>query len=258
MELAASDAVPDISVFVPPTLEDLATRRIDGAIASTEDLEGCASALATAALAGQAPPARVVRAASGEALDLLLGTGLVSQNGFRLVFEARCIREAVVRRAWAQANRMNLQQSLADAWAAVGESAGADVDLSVGRHLLGAESYNDAVVPLLRAARSNLASGRAHMALLAGRLALQAATAADRQMARVEARQLIAAALLERAPEQAEHCWPTGRWWRMDRRSRQGHPLSARAAMGWAVFKRLKACFNRRLRHTSPPEIGRV
>ncbi|MBO84508.1 MAG: hypothetical protein CL927_04065 [Deltaproteobacteria bacterium] len=235
MELADSENVPDLAVFVPRTLEDLATRRIDGAIASTEDPSGCAKALATAALAGQAPPARVVRAASGEALDLLLGTGLVSQNGFRLVFEARCIREAVVRRAWAEADQMVLQQNLADAWAAVGESAGADVDLSVGRHLLGAESHNDAVVPLLRAARSNLASGRPHMAMLAGRLALQAATAADRQMARVEARQLIAAALLEQGkPEQAAMLLSdSGGEWRMDRRSRaRDSLLSARAAMG--------------------------
>jgi serine/threonine protein kinase/tetratricopeptide (TPR) repeat protein len=232
--LASGDARADISVLVPHTMDDLAARRIDGAIASTEDPAGCARALAIAALAGQGPPARVVRAASGEALDHLLGTGLVSQRGFRLVFESLSIRAVVVRRALAQANRAELHHRLAEAWAAVGEAAGADVDLNVGRHRLGAEEPADAVVPLLRAARSALASGRPHMAQLAGQLALDAATASDRQMARVEARQLIAVALLDqdRPGDAAALLASDGDEWRMDRRSRaKDNLLSARAAM---------------------------
>ena len=232
--LGAARAMEDVDLLVPTTIDDLAARRVDGALASTEDPAGCAQALAAAALAGQAPPAQVVRAASGEALDLLLGTGLVSQRGFRLVFEAHCIRDVVVRRALAQADLPAVHGRLAEAWSEVGESAGADVDLSVGRHRLGAGAPEKAVVPLLRAARSNLASGRPHMALIAGRLALEASSAADRQMARVEARQQMAAALLELdLPQDAAELLSTaGGAWRMDRRSMaRDCVLRARAVM---------------------------
>lgn len=224
----------DLDLLVPANLDALAARRVDGAIAATEDPAGCARALATAALAGQAPPARVVRAASGEALDHLLGTGLVSQRGFRLQFEAHCIRDVAARRARAQADRTEVHARLADAWEKLGETAGADVALSVGRHRLGAGDPSEAVVPLLRAARSHLASGRPHIGLLAGRLALEAASATDRQMARVEARQQIAEALLERdRPGDAAALLSTdGGQWRMDRRSRaRDCVLRARAAM---------------------------
>jgi len=212
----------DLALIVPRTLDDLAARRVDGALASTESPNDCAQALAVAAMAGQAPPAQVVRAASGEALDHLLGTGLVSQRGFRLVFEAHCIRDVVVRRALAQADLLAVHGRLADAWAELGETVGADVDLNVGSHRLGAENYAEAVVPLLRATRSNIASGRAEIALRAARLALEAATGADRQMARVEARQLMAEALLklDRPGEAAALLASSGEDWRMDRRSR--------------------------------------
>jgi len=234
-QLVLRDDLPsdELSLIVPRTLDDLAARRVDGALAATESPNQCAQALAVAALAGQAPPAQVVRAASGEALDHLLGTGLVSQRGFRLVFEAHCIRDVVVRRALAQADLPLVHGRLADAWAELGETVGADVDLSVGSHRLGAGAFAEAVVPLLRATRSSLASGRAEIGLRASRLALEAATGADRQMARVEARQLMAEALLElhRPAEAAELLTSTGEAWRMDRRSRARDAiLRARAA----------------------------
>ncbi|MBC04389.1 MAG: hypothetical protein CMJ34_13975 [Phycisphaerae bacterium] len=227
-------ASDDLELIVPRTIDDLAARRVDGALAVTESPNLCAQALAVAAIAGQAPPAQVVREASGEALDHLLGTGLVSQRGFRLVFEAHCIRDVVVRRAMAQANLRQIHGRLASAWAELGDRVGADVDLSVGRHRLGAGQHAEAVVPLLRATRSNIASGRVELGLRAGRLALEAATGADRQMARVEARQLMAEALLglHRAEEAAELLHTSGQDWRMDRRSRaRDAVLRARAAI---------------------------
>jgi len=118
----------------------------------------------------------------------------------------------------------------------------------VGRHRLGAGAHADAVVPLLRAARSNRRSGRPHMALFAGRLALVAATATDRQMARVEARQQMAAALLEEdQPEAAAALLSSeGGEWRMDRRSRaRDSVLRARAAMETGDLDQAEALLDR-------------
>lgn len=224
----------DVGAALPGTLEALAARRIDAALASTESAVDCALALSVVALAGQAPPALVVRAASPDGLDLLLGTGLVRQQGFRIVFEAQVIRDVVVRRAEAQANLADVHAKLADAWAKLGETAGADVDLAVGRHRLAAEDPQQAVTPLLRASRTSLAAGRPSLAALAAELALDAATRVDRRMARVEARQHLAAALLKlgRPAEVARLLGVVGGAWQMDRRSQaQDCLLRARAAM---------------------------
>ncbi len=229
----------DLDLIVPRTMEDLAIRRVDGAIRAAESPSRCSHGLSATAIAGQAPPALVVRAASGDALDEVLGTGLVRQRGFRLVFEAQAIREAVARRSEAQANVATIHRSLAKAWEELGATVGVDVDLALGRHRLGANEYADAVTPLLRAARSNIAAGRPELALVAGRLALDAAMGADRRMARVEARQQMAEALLEldRASEAADLLKRTGEDWQMDRRSKaRDCVLWARAAMAVGEF----------------------
>ncbi len=187
----------DPDVLVPSTLQQLAGRRLDGALATVEAGLRSAEALTATALGGPAPPALVLREVDLEGLDGLLSTGVVRQQGFRLVFEHPALLEEALRRGEAQADRPRVHAALAAAWQKLGEVTGADVDLVLGAHLVAAGEPARALAPLLRASRSALLGGRPGIAREAAVLALDAAAAVGRPMARIEARQRLAEALLE-------------------------------------------------------------
>ncbi len=126
-----------------------------------------------------------------------MATGLLSQQGRRLVFEHRGIHRAAEAIAWARPDAPDLQRRLADAWEELGRHTGADVNFNHGAHRLHAGEADRALVPLLRATRTALRGGLPHLALRAAELAVRAADATGILMAQVEARQRQAEALLE-------------------------------------------------------------
>ncbi len=231
--LALNSSAP-LDVLVPARLEALCGRRLDGALAALETPARCAETLAAVALGGGNPPAVVARELDLEALDGLFASGLVRQRGFRLVFEHPAVFAEALRRAEVQADRSDVHRKLADAWEKLGQNTGADVDLAHGEHRLRAGECARAVPPLLRASRSALLEGRPTIARTAAALALDAATTADLAMARVEARQRLAEALLELdLPEEAATLLsPDREALTMDRRSRaRDAVLRSRAAI---------------------------
>ena len=181
---------------VPESLEALCAWRVQGALAATEDPPAVAEALLATALAGPEPPVQVVRQINLDGLDALIATGLVRQRGTRLVFEQEGIRQAALDLVAGRAALSALHHQLAEAWRELGRTTGADVNLPVGQHFLAADDASAALVPLLRACRTALREGRAGLAL---EVAEQAGAAADRtevSMARVEAIQRRAEALM--------------------------------------------------------------
>jgi tetratricopeptide (TPR) repeat protein len=218
---------------LPRTWEELAARRITGALATTEDPAAAALALGGAALAGPEPPSALVRALSLEGLDSLTATGLVRHRGRRLTFEDSCVHREALRRADRRADIGALHQRLADAWERLGEFSGADVDLPHGRHRLLGEDPGRATPALLRAARTTLAEGRPALALAAAELSAQAADRTGMTMARAEARQRIAEALLELdRPAEVEQTLAEARKMSLDRRTRARlQVVMARAAV---------------------------
>ncbi len=182
---------------VPRDLETLCVRRVEGALASTEDPAAASEALAVIALAGQDPPSLVVRTVSSGGLDALLATGLVRQRGWVLAFEHGEIARAAASVAHRGGDRADLHRRLADAWAALGRRTGADVDLPHGLHRLHGDQPEQAREPLVRAARTALAEGRPALALDAARFAAHAADRVGALQDRLETRVQQAEALLE-------------------------------------------------------------
>jgi serine/threonine protein kinase/tetratricopeptide (TPR) repeat protein len=170
--------------------------RIRGAVDATEAPEDAYEALAATALAGQAPPALVVREINPGGLDALLATGLVRQKAWRLVFEHHQIHTAAMAVALGRPGVADLHKRLANAWTRLGEWTGADVDLPVGSHRWHAGDPNSAVVPLLRAARRTYEEGRFALSLSASKLGVAAADKAGGLSARAEARIRQAEALM--------------------------------------------------------------
>ncbi len=212
----------DLPETLPDSLDGLCARRVQGALAATEDPPAVAEALLATALAGPEPPVQVVRAINLDGLDALVATGLLRQRGSRLVFEQEGIRRAALELVVGRAEREALHGRLADAWAQLGQTTGADVNLPVGQHRLWAGAPGDALIPLLRACRTALREGRAGLAL---EVAVQASEAAERtevSMARIEAVQRRAEALmaLDRPQEARAVLEPALRSSHMDRRSR--------------------------------------
>jgi tetratricopeptide (TPR) repeat protein len=177
-------------------LESLFLSRIRGAVEATESPQAAYEALAATALAGQEPPALVIRDINPAGLDALLATGLVRQQAWRLVFEHSRIHAVAHQVAMGRPNVKDLHRRLADAWTRLGEQTGADVDLHVGTHRLHAGEPRSAVVPLLRAARRTHEEGRFALSLKAARLGAQAADDVGGLAARAEARIRQAEALL--------------------------------------------------------------
>jgi len=190
---------PDTSIqsLLPPDNDTLYQRRIQGAVASTEDSDAAFEALAATALAGQEPPLSVVHEVNPEGLDALLATGIVRQRGWRIVFEHTRIQFAARQIALGRPDVADLHRRLSEAWANLGERTGVDVDLPVGVHRLHSGSANTAVVPLLRAARRALDEGRTPLALDAARLGMAAADRTGALSARAEARLRLAEAYLD-------------------------------------------------------------
>jgi len=184
--------------ITPLDMNALFLSRIRGAVEATESPEAAYEALAATALAGQEPPALVVRDINPQGLDALLATGLVRQKSWRLVFEHSQIHAAALAVAMGRPAVKELQRRLADAWTRLGEQTGADVDLPVGTHRLHAGDPNSAVVPLLRASRRAHEEGRFALSLSAARLGVNAADKAGGLSARAEARIRLAAAHLSR------------------------------------------------------------
>lgn len=170
--------------------------RIRGAVDATESPDAAYEALAATALAGQEPPALVVREINPQGLDALLATGLVRHQAWRLVFEHSRIHRAALRVAMGRPQVKELHRRLADAWTRLGERTGADVDLPVGVHRLHAGEASPAVVPLLRAARRTHDEGRFSLSLNAARLSMEASDKAGGLAARAEARIRTSAALM--------------------------------------------------------------
>jgi tetratricopeptide (TPR) repeat protein len=186
-----------LSDALPEDLGALCARRVQGALAATEDPPAVAEALLATALAGPEPPVQVVREINLDGLDSLVATGLVRQRGSRLVFEQEGIRSAALELVVGRSELEDLHRRLADAWMQLGKSSGTDVNLPVGRHRLASAAPDLALAPLLRSCRTALQEGRAGLALDVARQAGQAAEHSNLVMARVEAIQRRAEALLE-------------------------------------------------------------
>ena len=183
------DPLVTLEEVVPETADAaLFLSRIRGAIAATESPEAAYEALAATALAGQAPPALVIREINPSGLDALLSTGLVRQRAWQLVFEHRQIQQAALAIAEGRPGVEDLHRRLADAWTRLGERTGAHVDLPVGVHRLHAGDHTSAVVPLLRAARRTHEEGRFALSLMASKLGVEASDLAGGLSARAEAR----------------------------------------------------------------------
>lgn len=233
---------------LPASIQDLCAQRVEGALDAIEQRQAAARALAAAALAGQEPPMLVVQEVDRQGLDALLSTGLVEQRGWRLVFEHPGVHRVARRQALARADMAELHRALAEAWAQLGKHTGIDVDLPHGLHRLHAGQSDRAVAPLLRAARTTLAEGRPNLAIDAGRLAIAAADRSGVAMARVEARQRMAEALLDLdRPQEATGVLDAARrGTHLDRRSRANvDVLGARAAIATGELDRARALLDR-------------
>lgn len=227
--------------LLPEDGEDLYQRRVAGALQATEDPEAAEQALAGAALAGPEPPTFVVRGLNLEGLDSLLATGIVRQVGRRLVFEGAGVHRAAFDRAVRRPDVAALHGRLADAWENLGRYTGADVDLPHGRHRVASGNADRAVTPLLRAARTTQVEGRPALSYFAAALARVAADQSGVTMARAEARQRMAEALLELdRPEEAEQVLAEAeKVGALDRRSRARlSVLGARAAIAQGDLER--------------------
>jgi len=187
----------EITDILPPDSDALYQSRIQGAVASTEDPSAAFEALAATALAGQEPPLSVVHEINPEGLDSLLATGIIRQRGWRLVFEHARIQFSARQIALGRPDVADLHRRLGEAWEALGNRTGVDVDLPMGIHRLHAGSVNTALVPLLRAARRALDEGRSPLALDAARLGMAAADRTGALSARAEARLRLAEAYLD-------------------------------------------------------------
>ncbi|MCB9780378.1 MAG: protein kinase [Alphaproteobacteria bacterium] len=186
-----------VQYVLAPDLDSLCERRLAGALATCEDPDAASMALAGVALAGQVPPVSVVQAVHPEGLDALLATGLVRQQGWRIVFEHPKLRELALSMAEQRSDLQSLHRRLADAWEALGKRTGVEVALPLGRHRLRSGAPKAAMGPLVQASRSAVVEGRFALSLEAARLAEEAAEMVGALPGRVMARHQQAEALLE-------------------------------------------------------------
>jgi tetratricopeptide (TPR) repeat protein len=197
---------PEITLAeaMPRDREALLRRRLQAAVDSATDPLAAGEALAAAALAGQEPPASLIRAVSDAGLDALLATGLLAERRGYLVFEQSRLHQAALEVANRSPNVKDLHRRLADAWESLGGRTDLDVDLPLGMHRLRSGSPELALGHLLSAAGKMNQGGRARDAIRAGAMAIEAADAVGQPTARLEARRLHAEALLEAGePERA-------------------------------------------------------
>ncbi len=197
---------PDITLSeaMPRDRNALLRRRLQAAVDSATDPAAAGEALAAAALAGQEPPASLIRAVNDAGLDALLATGLVAERRGYLVFEQSRLHEVALEVAARAPDVKDLHRRLADAWELLGRHTDLDVDLPLGMHRLRAGVPDKALEHLLSAARKMIQGGRARDAIRAGAMAIEAADAVGQPTARLEARRLHAEALLEAGePERA-------------------------------------------------------
>jgi tetratricopeptide (TPR) repeat protein/energy-coupling factor transporter ATP-binding protein EcfA2 len=191
--------VPEVPLAeaIPQDHESLLRRRIAAAIDSATDPAAAGDALHLVALAGQEPPAALIRAVNDAGLDALLATGIVAEHRGYLTFEHTRLRTVALEIANRAANVKDLHRRLAEAWESFGSTADLDVDLPLGLHRLRAGDAFGGLQPLLDATRRMNQGGRARDAIRAGAMAIEAADAVGQPTARLEARRLHAEALLE-------------------------------------------------------------
>ncbi len=197
---------PDITLAeaMPRDRDALLRRRLGAAIESAPDPAAAGEALSASALAGQEPPAALIRAVNDAGLDAILATGILAERRGHLVFEHTRLQQVALELAWRAPNVRDLHRRLAEAWETFGGSTDLDVDLPLGMHRLRAGEPEKALQPLLSAARKMNQGGRARDAIRAGAMAIEAADAVGQPTARLEARRLHAEALLEAGePERA-------------------------------------------------------
>jgi len=187
----------NLDSVLPRDLPTLCHRRITGALSRCEDPHAASAALAATALAGQVPPVSVVQSLYPEGLDGLLATGLVQQQGWRLVFEHPAVRNLTLQLASQRDDLRVIHRGLADAWEALGKRTGVEVNLPLGEHRLHAGMPKAAAGPLVEAARSALVEGRFSLSLNSARLAVEAADQVAALPSRVLARRQVAEALIE-------------------------------------------------------------
>lgn len=219
---------------VTSDITSLCKRRLAGALSQVEDPKATGMALAGTALAGMVPPVSVVAAIHPEGLDALLATGLLRQQGWRIVFEHPRLRELALSGAQRRPDVKALHRRLADAWEALGKRTGIEVDLPLGQHRLYSGAPKAAIGPLVRGAATALAEGRFVLSLEAARLASEAADQVGALPGRVMARRQVIQALLEldRAEEAGEEIHETWRLGHIDRNTTAHlRVLEARVAM---------------------------
>jgi eukaryotic-like serine/threonine-protein kinase len=203
------DTTLRLSSIIPADLEELYRRRLQSAVEATEDPAEAGEALAAMALTSQEPPVEVIREVAEQGLELLLATGLVHQERGLVRFEDRALKEVARKLAEDLPTQAVLHAGLAQAWANLSKSTGADVDLPLGLHRLKSGRPDKAIGPLLSCVRGMIHQGRYTAALQAAELAVIAADrSATRNHAalpnRLEARRLKAVALVELdRPEEA-------------------------------------------------------
>ena len=197
---------PDVTLAeaMPRDQDALLRRRLSAAIDSAPDPSAAGEALSATALAGQEPPAALIRAVNDAGLDAVLATGILAERRGALVFEHTRLQQVALELAWRAPNVKTLHRRLAEAWETFGGSTDLDVDLPRGMHRLRAGEPEKALQPLLSAARRMVQGGRARDAIRAGAMAIEAADAVGQPTARLEARRYHAEALLEAGePERA-------------------------------------------------------
>lgn len=190
---------PEITLqaAIPSDMDSLLRRRLQAAIENAADPPAAGETLALIALAGQEPPAALIRAVNDAGLDAVLATGIVWEQHGYLVFEHSRLQTEALALANRHPQVAALHRRLAEAWQALGEQTGLDVDLPLGLHRLRCNEPERALGPLLAAVRKMNQGGRARHAIGAAAMAIEAADAVGQPTGRLEARRLHAEALLE-------------------------------------------------------------
>jgi tetratricopeptide (TPR) repeat protein len=182
---------------IPANIEQLYVRRLQAAVGATEDPAAAAEVLAVTALAGQEPPASIIRGISETGLDSLLASGVLVEEGDILTFEHGSVQQTALRLAMRLPDVAELHAAIAAQWLALGQRTCINADFPVGLHLLRANQPQVATGHLLRAVRLLADEGRNGLAAWSAGLAIEAADRAGGSMVRQEARRLHAEALIE-------------------------------------------------------------
>ncbi|MFH1463297.1 MAG: protein kinase [Pseudomonadota bacterium] len=182
---------------IPTNIEQLYVRRLQAAVGSTEDPAAAAEIMAATALAGQEPPASIIRGISETGLDSLLASGVLMEEGDVLTFEHGSVQQTALRLAIRLPDVTELHAALAAQWLALGQRTCITTDFPAGLHLLRANQPQVASGHLLRAIRQLTDEGRNGLAAWSAGLAIEAADRAGGSMVRQEARRLHAEALIE-------------------------------------------------------------